>query len=284
MVVKRIPNARRGAIVHAEPGAQVRPKARTLPRPSRCWPSDRGQKIVEVDPDLLAKLRASAIDRESTKIAVIVPVLARPARVKPLIESFHAATDPEDAAIYFIAQRSDIAELAELERNGVTSILVGDDERSWAKKINRGYAETKEPWLLLGADDLYFRPGWVDAVRQLLVHHCGVIGTNDMGNPTVMAGKHSTHPLVYRPYADLFGTMDQTGVVVHDGYDHNYPDTELVMTAKARRLYVHCGACMIEHLHPAWGKAKMDAVYELGNKHMQSDHRLFLQRGRRFGW
>ncbi len=282
MTVTRIPKLRRGAIVH--PGSTTVRKARTLPRPAdaKSWP--QLSRVVAVDPDLLTNLRATAVGRASSKIAVIVPVLSRPQRVRPLLDSFRAATNPDDAALYFVAQRSDLAELAALQSNGVTPILVGDDERSWAKKINRGYAETTEPWLLLGADDLAFKPGWVEAVLPLLKHHCGVIGTNDMGNPMVIAGQHSTHPLVYRPYADMLGTMDQNHAVVHDGYDHNFPDTELVMTAKARRLYVHCAGCMIEHLHPAWGKAKTDHVYELGNKHVHRDHRLFQQRAQRFGW
>jgi hypothetical protein len=39
---------------------------------------------------------------------------------------------------------------------------------------------------------------------------------------------------------------------------------------------------VVEHLHPLIGKAPMDAVYELGQKHQKSDAALFAARCKRF--
>lgn len=217
-------------------------------------------------------------------IAVIVPVLQRPHRVRPLIDSFHEATSPKDATLYFIAQRSDMVEIEAIIAAGLTPIVVEDVDRSWAKKINRGYERTSEPWLLLGADDLAFRPGWVDVIRRLLVSHPGVIGTNDLGNSGTIDGTHSTHPLVRRSYADQLGTADEKRRICHEGYHHNYPDTEIVATARKRGLYLHEARCVIEHLHPAWGKSQHDAVYALGQSRVAQDHALFMSRKQRFGW
>jgi len=217
-------------------------------------------------------------------IAAIVPVLSRPQRVQPLVDSFRAATKDEDAAIYFVAQASDTAELAAIRAAGLEPIVVGDEDRSWAKKINRGYQRTHEPWILLGADDLSFRPGWIDVIRGELLSFEGVLGTNDLGNVATTRGQHSTHPLVRRAYADCCGTVDCRGCVVHEGYDHNFPDTELVATAKRRGLYRHRVDCIIEHLHPLWGKAKSDPVYALGQRSFTRDHDLFVSRSKRFGF
>jgi hypothetical protein len=227
-------------------------------------------------------------------IAVLVPVLARPHRVAPLLSSFRAATGECDATLYFIAQHSDTDEVAAIREalgdvggpgNGDGLILVDDHDRSWAKKINRGYERTTESWLLLGADDLAFRPGWVDTIRGrgLLYGHRGVIGTNDLGNPGTMIGTHSTHPLVCRGYADVMGTADERLHVLHEGYDHNFPDNELVATARKRGLYIHCCECVIEHLHPAWHKGHTDATYARGQKNFFQDQKLFEARARRFG-
>ena len=217
-------------------------------------------------------------------IAAIVPVLGRPGRVAPLLESFEAATSKEAARIYFVAQRSDTAEVEEIVRLGHQPILVDDADRAWCRKINRGYEHTTEPWLLLGADDLAFKSGWVDAIRRVLLSHVGVIGTNDLGNPATANGTHSTHPLVRRIYAKICGTVDERNKVVHEGYDHNFPDTELVHTAKRRVLYLHRSDCIVEHLHPVWGKGQEDSTYQLGARNFHEDERLFLSRGRRFGW
>lgn len=260
----------------------VRPSATrvepTLARPNK-WASDREQRLrAELD-RVVAKEDLS----NRVLVAVIVPVLRRPERVKPLLESFRAATTSADARLYFVAQRSDTAEVRAIEAVGLSPIFVGDGDRSWAKKINRGYAKTREPWLLLGADDLAFRPGWIDKVRSLLHSHPGVIGTNDMGNRATVVGTHSTHPLVRRAYADVCGTVDARRKICHEGYDHNFPDTELVATAKRRRVYVHRSDCVIEHLHPLWGKGKADHVYELGQKNFTRDKMLFEQRAHQYG-
>jgi hypothetical protein len=235
---------------------------------------------------LLAELeRACAEDRfEGVLVDVIVPVLSRPHRVAPLLGSFRAATEAGDARINFIAQRSDVAELEAIRAEGLEPILVDDCDRSWAKKINRGYEATSAPWILLGADDLSFHRGWVDVVRHQLRSHRGVIGTNDLGNRHTIEGTYSTHPLVRRLYARICGTVDERNKVVHEGYDHNFPDTELVITARNRGLYLHRTDCVIEHLHPFWGKSTNDPVYARGQAHVREDQALFVARGRRFGW
>ena len=231
----------------------------------------------------LARAQASDLPSASTLIAVLVPVLGRPHRVAPLLESFVNATSAYDATLYLIAQRSDTEELRAIEAQGLEPILVDDEDRSWAKKINRGFAATKEPWILLAADDLAFHAGWVDKVRTLLHSHCGVIGTNDLGNASTIKGISSTHPLVRRTYAQIFGTADERGRVLHEGYDHNFPDSELVETAKARGLYTHKRDCVIEPLHPLWGKGERDQIYQLGSANWNTDQALFVARCKKFG-
>jgi len=217
-------------------------------------------------------------------VAVLVPVLGRPHRVRALVDSFSAATSPGDAALYFVAQSSDVEEVAAIRAAGLEPILVGDEDRSWARKINRAFERTSETWMLLAADDLRFHAGWVDSVRRLLSVHEGVIGTNDLGNPSTMQGLSSTHPLVRRKYAQVCGTADERNKVLHEGYDHNFADSELVNTAKRRGLYVHCFGCRVEHLHPAWGKGDWDPVYARGQSTYHQDGALFAARGRSHGW
>lgn len=235
---------------------------------------------------LRAALREALLRDSPTSplIAVLVPVLSRPHRVRALVDSFRAATSPGDAALYFVAQASDGAELEAIRAAGLEPIVVGDEDRSWARKVNRAYERTRETWMLLGADDLRFHAGWVDSVRRLLSVHEGVIGTNDLGNPSTMRGVSSTHPLVRRKYAQVCGTIDERNKVLHEGYDHNFADSELVNTAKRRGLYVHCFGCRVEHLHPAWGKGEWDAVYARGQQTYHQDGELFSARGRLYGW
>ncbi len=52
--------------------------------------------------------------------------------------------------------------------------------------------------------------------------------------------------------------------------------------AQHRNEWVFCRDSIVEHLHPNWGKADMDATYEiaLDGEAMAADRELFAQRKR----
>ncbi|MBK6887023.1 MAG: hypothetical protein IPH03_11765 [Tetrasphaera sp.] len=86
-----------------------------------------------------------------------------------------------------------------------------------------------------------------------------VVGTNDLGNRSTATGRLSTHTLVERTYVDRHGTIDEPGVLCHEGYWHEYVDNELIGTAKHRGVYGHARQAHVEHLHWLWGKRDRDA-------------------------
>jgi hypothetical protein len=101
-----------------------------------------------------------------------------------------------------------------------------------------------------------------------------------MGNPRVKAGQHSTHSLVSRAYADRFGTIDEQGKILHEGYPHEYVDDELIGTAKRRRAWAFAQNSYVEHLHPLWGKASMDPLYANIQARTNAGTALFVKRRR----
>lgn len=229
-----------------------------------------------------------------SKIAVIVPVLNRPERVEPLVKSFHASCTREQASLFFIAQQNDVNEIEALRRlpliiddpslvkPRIACVFVIQEKRSWAKKINVGLHTSTSPWILCGADDLNFIPGWVEALEPYMADEgAGVIGTSDLGQASFV--RKSCHPLVRRAYAIAEGTIDERNKVVHEGYDHNFPDTEMELTAIKRGAYRFASECVIEHLHPLTGKAKIDDTYRLGSLHHMEDSTLFAKRIAQFG-
>ncbi len=239
-------------------------------------------------------------------VAVLVPVLARPKNVLPLLESFLASCAAGvDATLFFLVSSDDREEeraivdaaqrlnlippfdlkIARWYAGKIGCLRAPSDSGTWAKKINLGYRSTREPWMLLGADDLHFHAGWVDSVREHLDAGArGVIGTNDLGNGYTVTGWHSTHPLVSRKYADLHGTVDGPGAICHAGYKHNFVDNEIVATARARNEFLHVPECVVEHLHPLWGKGEDDSTYRLGQSSFVEDSVLYEERAKRYGW
>lgn len=211
-------------------------------------------------------------------VVVLVPMLGRAHRVRPLLESLHASTG--DARALFICHAGDTAVLAAVKEADADLMLVprapiGD----YARKINFGYRTTAEPLIFLGASDIHFHPGWLDACRAALGPGVGVVGTNDMGSPRVMAGQHSTHSLVTRDYADQFGTIDGPGQILCEAYPHEYSDDELVGTAMHRGAWAFAPTARVEHLHPNWHPdIPVDEAYRGQGRRMVIGRRIFNRR------
>lgn len=212
-------------------------------------------------------------------LAVIVPMLGRAHRVGPLLRSVHAATP--DARVLFVTTPEDLDVRDTLDRAGAERIdvdwqPVGD----YARKINAGHRHTTEELLFLGADDLHFHPGWLDAATARLAPGIGVVGTNDLGNPRVMRGEHATHSLITRAYVDEHGVIDEPGKILHEGYVHEFCDDELVGTAKKRGAWAFAGDSHVEHLHPHWGKAPTDASYDAQGERLEASRAHYERRRR----
>lgn len=218
-------------------------------------------------------------------VVVVVPVLGRPARVGPLLESLFSSTVDERANGWkivpvFVCSAGDTKQIYAVRRARQKHLILNPAGRSeYPRKINLAAASTTEDWLFTGADDLLFHTGWL--TKALNAHAASgalVIGTNDLGNQLVKQGKHATHSLVHRSYMAL-GTIDEPGVLLHSGYDHNAVDVEFTETAMARGTWVFAHDSVVEHLHPLWHReVRRDPVYAKGIRNAQADRRLLLKR------
>lgn len=211
-------------------------------------------------------------------LAIIVPMLGRPHRVVPLLASIYQTVP--GARIVFVVSPHDAEVHAELDRVGAERITVPYEPwGDYARKVNAGYRYTTEPLLFTGADDIEFEPGWYEQASSHLEDGIGVVGTNDLGNPRVIAGDHSTHSLVTRAYADRYGTIDGPGQIYHEGYWHDYCDTEMVETARYRHAYSHAHSARVRHRHPNWlPTVPVDASYLLQPQRMRAGRRVYLRR------
>jgi hypothetical protein len=73
-------------------------------------------------------------------------------------------------------------------------------------------------------------------------------------------------------------SWDGPKVVAHEGYRHNFVDDEIVTAAKQRGVWQMALGSVVEHLHPVFGKAEDDEVYQLGKSCWEADWELFKQR------
>lgn len=183
----------------------------------------------------------------------------------------------------FLCSPGDEAEIDACRATGRETVICPFErtDGDYARKINHGVSITDEEWLFHAADDLTFHEGWLDhALLAAAATGASVIGTQDLGNRLVLKGAHSTHSLVSREYVERVGTVDRKGVMLHEGYRHNFVDTELVMMATYLGEWAFAEHSVVEHLHPHWNKGEMDATYELGLDGFGADRRLFMRRTR----
>jgi hypothetical protein len=150
---------------------------------------------------------------------------------------------------------------------------------TFAERMNDGYRRTDEPFVFVVGDDVRFRKGWLDQAQAVAARGFDVIGTNDLGNPRVIAGEHATHLLIRRSYIDETGaSWDGPKVLAHEGYGHWYVDDEIVTAAKQRGVWAMAIDSHVEHLHPMWGKGADDPLYQLGLSLADGDRAQFEAR------
>lgn len=210
-------------------------------------------------------------------LAILVPVLRRPKNIDPLLISVNKSTEG-NFIVVFITSPSDHEERIELTKRNQYIIIMEEDYLvgDYARKINTAFKEVEAEWYFLGADDLRFYPGWFDSAMEIhrKTNAC-VIGTNDLGNPRVKRGLHSTHSLVLRDYVLECGTIDEPGKILYEGYPHEFVDDEFIETAKWRGAWAFSKESKVEHLHPNWKKSAMDPIYAEQVQRMNKGRVLF---------
>lgn len=214
-------------------------------------------------------------------IDILVPVLGRSHRAQILVDSITQATVTPHR-IVFICSPKDTTEIAACRETGAELLIVDwpPGRADFAKKINWAFDQTDSEWVFQGADDLAFHPNWdTEAFHMAECMRKSVVGTSDLHNPSVKMRKHSTHTLFRRSYIEEHGgTLDDSGRVFSEVYDHQFVDNEFCETAMVRNQWVFAKKSIVEHLHPHWGLAPSDKTYVKAMREMQKDMKLYRAR------
>ena len=218
-------------------------------------------------------------------IDIIVPVLGRPQNVRPLVDSIKENIVVEHRIIFLCSQGDDdeISEAnitPEIDIVATSTFPAGPGD--YAKKINAAFRSTKSPFIFTAADDVTFTPGWDTHILAVAERTgAGMVGSNDDANPLVKRGRHSTHSLFSRAYIDKVGGtfFDGPGVVYHEGYDHQWIDTEAVKAAMDRREWAFARRSVVKHHHPMYDRSvSMDDTYRRALGDARSDQALYRAR------
>lgn len=208
-------------------------------------------------------------------IDILIPTYGRAERIAAVAANIHTATTGRHH-VWFCVERDDRASVdAAFDAEGMC--VFNEGPRSYAGAINSAYRQVVGEYLFCGADDLHFEPGWDVEALALFDGWAGVVGTNDLLNPYVLQGMHATHSLVARWYLDdIGGVVDEgPGSFLHEGYGHNYTDTEFIGTAKARARFRPCLTSVVRHLHHSAGFTPHDATHDKAEATYGADSELY---------
>jgi glycosyltransferase involved in cell wall biosynthesis len=213
-------------------------------------------------------------------IDIVVPTYGRPHKIAAVAENIRANTVNEHQ-IHFVVEASDTDSFAAVIEAGCLPFL-NEGARSYSGAMNTAYRYTEAEWIFAGADDLDFERGWDAAALTCAAANpwAAVIGTDDLMNPYVRQGVHATHYLVRRSYLDNIGGCVDEGPrsFLHEGYGHNYCDTEFIGTAKARCTFRPCFESIVKHLHTSIGLTPHDATHDKAEATYGADAERYEQR------
>lgn len=220
-------------------------------------------------------------------IDIFIPVLGRPDNAEPVAASA-AKNTRFPYRLLFICSDGDAQQISACF-DTQEDVMVMDHpagRSDYPKKMNAAYRASAGEWMLMGSDDITFEPGWDGMALSVAAQkQASVVATNDLANAQVKSGRFGTHSLVSRNYVnDQGGSMDGPGVLIHEGYDHNFCDRELCHVAQWRGVYSFAKRSHIRHRHPIFGGAQMDETYEKGRANFAEDQRLFYERSKLWGY
>lgn len=213
-------------------------------------------------------------------ISIVCPTLGRPHLLEPLAENIHETST--DFRLIFVCDLADlesqkaVGRAAQLLPRHSVSLILHDG--TYPVKSNAGMRHAVGEWAVVVNDDTRFHAGWQDAVQAGFDAGANVVGTNDLSPSSHES--HSTQVAVRLSYlADPGASWQEPGRLYHEGYLHNWSESEVCHLAGHRGCWAYREDAVIEHEHPDWGKRERDATDERGGaRNFERDRRLYEAR------
>jgi glycosyltransferase involved in cell wall biosynthesis len=213
-------------------------------------------------------------------VSVLLPTMGRPDRVEACIRDLIDCSVGHALQI-IVAVDADEETADRLDcpyPEGVEVLLDYSDEcRGSAQAWNDALAHATGDPIVLAADDLIFKPGWLDAALGKLAEFpdgWGLVGFND-GH---WGEELSTHYLMSRRLI-----VEVFGGVVSWGYEHSFTDREANERARNAGRYAWCEDAHVYHAHWLFGDRPQDATdTRLLGSHPDAERRFSERRAAGF--
>ena len=211
------------------------------------------------------------------KISIIVPTFCRPVQVRDYTEQLIRTVEGLDTEIIVVAEVNEDALSLVKELPVITTFH--KDWRGSMANWNIGAGMATGDVLVLGADDLWWMDGWLEAaLEQMEIADCCYCGINDLLPPNGWDGDPRHWVITRQGIVDYCG-----GCIMPPVYTMTFGDNEIAARLRRANQYTWCKQAMVDHRHANAGKAKMDRAYMNMQRYLYHDQVIFEQR-KAAGW
>lgn len=214
-------------------------------------------------------------------VSVLFPTTGRPDRAEACVKQLRETTrnlGPNSKSVRtpeleIIAAVDKDPESARRLAPLVDKLLVAPFYRGCSQAWNDCLAEATGTYIVFAADDLIWKPGWLEASLAMMEDFdggWGLVGFND-GH---WDAELSTHYIMHRRFiVEVLG-----GVVAWPAYKHSFNDLEVNERAKAAGRYAWCEDAHVEHEHWLFGGRPQDETDTRRLPQHPEDERIYKER------
>lgn len=213
------------------------------------------------------------------RTSVIMPTMGRPMQAVRCIERLVETTAGHDVEVIVVVEVDEAGANTIRQFSGAT-VHFRAEHRGPVYGWNEGALLATGDALFLGADDLQWGDGWLDAMLEAMHSRepaFGFVGANDGHRDAEK--EMATHYLATREHL----ARVQNGCFALPVYKHYGFDWEMSIRAREAGDFVWARAAMVTHMHPQWKTAEWDETYTKAWPHRKIDTALFYER-QAAGW
>ncbi len=217
-------------------------------------------------------------------VSVLIPSRTRTERLVNSVEGVFKTTQGHDVEVVAVVEENPLSAPALLASEYLKDKRIKIVERAEHKGPIAGWNEALEnasPYagaFVMGADDLEWKEGWLDAALSALdtfPDREGLVGFNDMD---VYGKEFATHFLATRKFL----IEDNGGVICIPHYTNYWTDVETGNRARRAQRYVWAKDAIVDHRSAYNGKVPFDPDYAVRfdtvNNVEEKDHQTYDER------
>lgn len=183
--------------------------------------------------------------------AILVPSLGRARHMRRVWGNIEQNTPEPHVQIWCVGE-PDYFEIMNESLSDADNFMWLNDTDSRDKryvtrmnKLARAAVALEADFIFFGSDDVVHHPFWLANALKVFedVEEAQVVVVNDLRNP------NGTQAVIRTGYLSL-AVFDNPGAAFHHGYNHNFADTEMFLTAAERGVIYRAMDSHVEHLHP----------------------------------